>query len=264
MLEAAPDHPLALAARLTLEHFGLGNPDWRLTVTSSIPIASGLGSGAAVSAAIIRALAAAAGRDLEPALVSKLVYEVEKVHHGTPSGIDNSVIAFGRPICFVRGMAPSPFQIVRPFLLAIADTGVRSSTRVVVDAVRSAWQASPQRLDAVFQRIAKIVDAARQAIADGNPDALGPLMDENQQELREIEVSSPLLDSLADAAKAAGALGAKLSGAGRGGNLIALVTADSAEAVAARLREVGAVRVFLSWVGGRAVDPALGSSNTQL
>ena len=260
---AAGDHPLALAARLALARLELEEPDWQLTIASSIPIASGLGSGAAVSAAIIRAVANAAGQRLEAFAVSELVYEVEKLHHGTPSGIDNTVIAFGQPIYYVRGSAPQHFEIAKPFMLAIADTGVRSPTRVSVGAVRQAWQERPEQLEAAFDRIAAIVEAGRTAIIAGKPEALGPLMDENQNELRGLDVSSPLLDSLAAAAKRAGALGAKLSGAGRGGNLIALVTADSAAAVATRLREAGAVRAFLSWIGGLAVDPARGASSTQ-
>ena len=161
--DAPADQPLAAAARLALAHLGLADPDWLITVHSTIPVASGMGSGAAVSAAIVRALAAANQRisestngesatrntqhairntqfQLTAADVSALVYEVDKLHHGTPSGIDNTVIATGQPVYFVRGQPPQPFSIGRSCWLAIADTGIRSPTKITVGDVRLKWQ----------------------------------------------------------------------------------------------------------------------------
>ena len=286
--DAPADHPLAAAARLTLVKFGLSDPDWRVTVRSTIPIASGMGSGAAVSAAIVRALAEAAGRDqgsgirgqatrdtrqetrdriqetevrdsptssnqllasnFQPADISALVYEVERLHHGTPSGIDNTVVVYGQPVYFVRGQPPQAFHIGRPFTLVIADTGIHSPTKVAVGDVRRAWEREPQRFEALFDRVAAVVEAARSAIAADEPERLGPLMNENHALLREIGVSCPELDALVAAARAAGAAGAKLSGAGRGGNMIALVMADSAARVAKALVATGAVRVIVTEV----------------
>jgi len=109
---AQPQDPLVVAARLTLAELGLTElPPWRVVVRSSIPIASGMGSGAAVSAAIARALANAAGQPLSPSALSSIVYQVEILHHGTPSGIDNSVICYEQPVYFVRGQAPNTFSI---------------------------------------------------------------------------------------------------------------------------------------------------------
>lgn len=246
--DAPDDHPLAAAARLTLAHLNLAEPDWQVNIHSTIPIASGMGSGAAVSAAIVRALADAAGQKLSPAAVSALVYEVEKLYHGTPSGVDNSVIAYGQPVYFVRGQPPQPFSIGRPFTLAIADSGIASPTKTTVGDVRRAWEREPAHFDALFDQIADIVEAARDAIAAGEPDALGPLMDENQALLDDMGVSCPELDALAAAARTAGAQGAKLSGGGRGGNLIALVTDETADAVEAALRSAGAVNVIVTRV----------------
>jgi mevalonate kinase len=243
-------HPLAVATRLTLAHLGLVEPDWRVTIRSTIPVASGLGSGAAVSAALIRGLAAAAGRTLPPEDISALAYEVEKLHHGTPSGIDNTVIAYEQPVYFVRGRPPEPFAIGSPFWLAIADSGISSPTRVTVGDVRRAWEQAPTRYEALFDRVAAVVEAARIVIAGGRPAELGPLLDANHVLLQEIGVSCERLDALAAAAQAAGALGAKLSGGGRGGNLIALVEVDTAEAVSAALCAAGAQRVILTHVGG--------------
>ncbi len=239
-------HPLAEAVRLGLKWLGLAEPDWDADVSSTIPIASGLGSGAAVSVALLRGLAAAAGREFSAAEVSALAYEVERLHHGTPSGVDNTVVAYGQPVYFVRGRAPQPFTIGRPFLLAIGDTGIASPTKVAVGDVRAAWQREPERYEALFDRVGAIVEAARDAISEGRPEVLGPLMDANHALLQQIGVSSPELDALVCAANAAGAGGAKLCGGGRGGNMIALVTPDTAERVAGALRAAGAVRVIVT------------------
>jgi len=247
---AQPQDPLVVAARLTLAELGLTElPPWRVVVRSSIPIASGMGSGAAVSAAIARALANAAGQPLSPSALSSIVYQVEILHHGTPSGIDNSVICYEQPVYFVRGQAPNTFSIGRTFTLAIANTGIASPTRAAVADVRRAWEGETARFDALFDRIASIVEQAKAAIMGGVPEALGTLMDENHALLCEIGVSSPALDGLAEAARRAGASGAKLSGAGRGGNLIALVTAETQEAVVSTMRAAGAADVIVTTVG---------------
>ena len=247
--DAPPDDPLALIVRLTLARLGLAaEPDWMITLRSDIPIASGLGSGAAVSTAIVRALAEHAGRSLLPDVVSALVYETERLHHGTPSGIDNTVVAYEQPVYFVRGQPPQPLRVGGEFWLAIADTGVASPTKLVVEDVRRAWQADPTRYEALFDEMGSIAERARPVIERGQVSELGPLMDENQQLLSAIGVSSPLLEQLCAAARQAGAGGAKLSGAGRGGNAIALVTPETAQGVARALRAAGAVRVVISQV----------------
>jgi len=236
-------------------------PACTLKVSSSIPVASGLGSGAAVSVAVIRALAGYLGKPLPNEQISTLAYEVEKIHHGTPSGIDNTVITFAQPVNFKREL-PSPrgrgagsegiietFHIAKPFTIIIADTGISSPTKETVGDVRGGWQAEAARYERLFAAIGSITRAARQAIESGHPERLGPLMNENHELLGEMRVSSPELDRLVQAARAAGALGAKLSGGGRGGNMITLVDAENAETISAALRGAGAVRTILTCVG---------------
>lgn len=255
-LATAPaDHPLALVARLALAQAGIvDTPRWRVDVRSEIPMASGLGSGAAVSTALVRAIFAHLGHAATPDIVSEIVYESEKVHHGTPSGIDNTVIAYGLPVWFVRGQEPQIFEPGGSFTLTIADSGVASPTRETVGDVRRAHSADPVRLDAIFDRIAEIAVRARQVIEAGDAAALGPLFDANQRALEELGVSSAALQRLIGAARGAGALGAKLSGGGRGGNMIALVEPERASAVADALRAAGARRVLTT-----VLAPASGS-----
>jgi mevalonate kinase len=245
---ARPDEPLAVAARLTLAHLSLPEPDVTLIISSTIPIASGLGSGAAVSTALIRVLASFLGRRLDPATVSALVFEVEKIHHGDPSGIDNTVVVYEQPIYFAREQPVQRLNVGAPFTLLIGDTGIRSPTKKAVEHVRQGRKRYPARYDALFDQIGDITDEARQAIETGDVDALGSLMDDNHKLLIELGISSPKLSDLVEAARLAGALGAKLSGAGQGGNMIALVDDDLIEEVTEELRETGAVRVICTTI----------------
>jgi mevalonate kinase len=251
-LAGAPEgDALAAIVRRVLAELGVRPaPDLVVTLDSTIPIASGLGSGAACSAAIARALVAhlRPGQPLADERLNELVFAVEQIHHGTPSGIDNSVIVFGRPVYFRRGQPIETFAVRAPFWLAIGDTGVSSPTRVTVGDVRQAWQAEPARYEALFDRIGALADEARRAIEAGEPAALGSLMRENHELLRALGVSSPKLEALVAAASAAGAAGAKLSGGGRGGNMIALVAETRREAVAAALRRAGARGVIVTRV----------------
>jgi len=189
------------------------------------------------------------GRTLSAAQVSALVFETEKLYHGTPSGVDNAIIAYETPVYFVRGQTPQRLKVAKPFRLVVADTGVPSETKVAVGDVRAAWQAAPARYEAIFAAIGKLVEQARDAVEYGPLERLGPLLDENQAHLREIGVSSPELERLIAAAKRAGAAGAKLSGGGRGGCMIALVDAETQKAVQAALTAAGAAAVLVSDVG---------------
>lgn len=250
---ARPDNPLAATVRLVERHAGRPLPRGvTLTVTSAIPIASGLGSGAAIAVAVIRALGQVARLTLTREDISALAYEIERLHHGTPSGIDNTVIAFEQPVYFVRA-APvnriEPFRPTQSLRLVIADTGVRSATKDVVGDVRRRWAADRNRYEAIFDACGRLADAGRAALEAGDLAKVGRLMTANHEQLVAMTVSSVALDRLVAAALAAGALGAKLSGAGRGGNLIALVTEDSEERVCAALQAAGAARLFRSAVG---------------
>jgi len=238
------EHPLAAMARLALETLNAPEPDARITIRSTIPIASGLGSGAAVSAALGRALAGYLGHPLPTPLLSSLVFEVEKLHHGTPSGIDNTVVCYERPIYFVKGRPDEPLRVRKPLRLVIADTGVPSTTRESVGAVRAAWEQNPDSFEKLFDEIGTIATRARVLIEDGLVEQLGPLMVQNQEALRQMGVSSPELERLVDTSLAAGASGAKLSGGGRGGNMIALSTTQTSEHIAKALQEAGAAHVW--------------------
>jgi mevalonate kinase len=138
--------------------------------------------------------------------------------------------------------------VARPFTIVIGDTGFTAPTKESVGDVRKLWEADKSRWEVVFDQVAEIVQEARDAIETGTIDLLGPLMDANHILLQEMTVSSPELDRLVLAAKASGAEGAKLSGGGRGGNMIALVQPDRAEKVASALISAGAKRTIITTI----------------
>ncbi|MBN1248300.1 MAG: mevalonate kinase [Anaerolineae bacterium] len=257
LMETTDTHPLGRLARLVLRELDLPEPDAVLTVASELPIASGMGSGASISVAAARALSAALGAELPPEAISRITYEVEKIHHGTPSGIDNTVIAWEQPVYFVKDTSPrgplddrpEMFEIHAPLKLLIANSGIASSTKEAVDEVRRRWTATPAYYDIVFNCIGAIARAARAAVEQGALHALGTLINENHELLVKMGVSLPQLDQLIAAARAAGALGAKLTGSGQGGNIIALVEDETKDAVQKAVIKAGAVSVWQTTVG---------------
>ncbi len=221
-------------------------PNLEIKISSTIPVASGLGSGAAVTIALTRALATHLRYPMEDADVNAFVYEIEKIHHGTPSGIDNTVITYAKPVYFVKGQPIETFKVGQPFTLVIADTGVPAPTNESVGAVRQLWLADNPRLEAIFDKIGEVSFAARCAIEAGLAEWLAELMNKNHALLQELTVSSPELDRLVETARQAGALGAKLSGGGRGGNMIALVESENAETVSLALKQAGAKHTIIT------------------
>jgi mevalonate kinase len=288
LADTASAHPLDELAHATLKYLAIpAVPDARIQITSAIPIASGMGSSAAIATAVVRALAAAYGRTLAAADVSDLVYASETRYHGTPSGIDNTVIAYEQAIWFERGKQRSaaqsaepaqqgplrrldevarmealgylamgttagpllePVEIAEPLMLVIGDTGVRSETRLPVGEVQRRWQADQQAYEYLFNSVDYLVRQVRIALATGDITSLGLLLNENQDVLAEMGVSSPELERLVDAAQAAGAWGAKLSGGGWGGSMLALVDETIVDEVAQALIAAGAAQVLITQV----------------
>lgn len=247
--ECPEDDPLARVVELTLEEIeAVDPPALKIAIRSDIPIAAGLGSGAAVSVAIIRALSEHLNNPLALDRQSALAFEVEKLHHGTPSGIDNTVVTYSQPVYFVRGSPPEPFRIGQPFTLAIGVSDMPSPTSTAVSIVREGWLKDGERYESLFDSIGNVASRAREAIERGHAADLGPLMDENQDLLEGLGVSSAILRELIEAARAGGASGAKLSGAGLGGNVIALVSGSKVNSVLEAFRSAGASSTLVTEV----------------
>jgi mevalonate kinase len=244
-----PDHPLALPILLVQQAEGISTlPAFRLRITSTIPIASGLGSGAAVSVAIARAVSTFLGRPLPDEQVNQIAYQVDQKYHGTPSGIDNTVITYARPVYFVRGKPFERLKVGQPFWMVIGNSGISTPTGLVVGDLRARWQADPHAYEILFDQVGSIADQARGMIENGLSADLGPLLTQNHALLQKLDVSCPELDHLVEAALSAGALGAKLCGGGRGGNMIALCDEANTGQVAEALRAAGAADTIITCV----------------
>jgi mevalonate kinase len=245
----APDQPLAAVINSVFTALRITHPPaCTVYLQSTIPVAAGLGSGAAVSVAILRALSAFLGAPLPDERVNKLAFEVEKLHHGTPSGIDNTVVTYARPVYFIKGQRIKTFRVGAAFTIVIGDTGIPAPTKESVSAVQKLQETDPPRWEKIFDRVGEIVWGARQAIERGDTVELGELMDANQSLLQAMTVSCVELDHLIETARKYGALGAKLSGGGRGGNMIALVQKERAPAVAETLLSAGAKRAIITTI----------------
>jgi mevalonate kinase len=249
------DHPIGSVILKLFSTLGISSPFGRgqgegldISIVSTIPVAAGLGSGAAVSVALIRALALHTAHPLTNEQVNKLAFEIEKLYHGTPSGIDNTVITYAKPVYFIKDQPIETFKVGKPFTIVIGDTGIPAPTKESVGDVRRLRMHDQHTIENIFNEIAQIALIGRRSIESGKPEQLGELMDQNHEYLQALTVSSPELDKLVETARNAGALGAKLSGSGRGGNMIALVEQANAESVAGALISAGAKRTIITEV----------------
>lgn len=208
---------LAAARRFNREEIGVA-----VKLDSDIPIASGMGSSAAVAVALARALARALNRTVNTREIVELAMISERGYHGNPSGIDVEVIARGKPILHRKGTAFKPISnIDNDFHFLAANTGQRTMGTIdIVREVAEAYEMDRERYGRIFNELGDIAACGAKVLEGGTVEELGELMNNSQKLLAEIGVSSPAIDKLICAARKAAAVGAKLSGAGRGGHVI--------------------------------------------
>lgn len=246
-LDAAPERlqPTVTAVRAALERHGSHHVGVALRIRSDIPVERGLGSSAAVSAATIEAVLRMLGEEVDdPGVRHELIQRAERVAHGTPSGIDARMVVSDSPLWYRQGR----FEGVRagaPFAFVVADTGTPSGTRDAVAGVHAQRAADRPRVDRVVAELDGLARAARGDLLGGDRDALGSRMTRAHALLQQLAVSSPELDRLVQAAHDAGALGAKLTGGGRGGCIVALAAdAGRARDLAGSLLRSGATAAW--------------------
>ncbi len=240
-----PLYPVAVAAAEALREAGIEG-GVRVVVDSEIPPAAGMGSSAAVAVATVAAVAAAGGVELEPSRVSELAYRAEEVVHGKPSGIDNTVSALGGAVLYKKGVGARSLEAdFSPVSIVLADTGRPRNTGEMVRRVLELRDAFPEVLEHVYRAAGALVERATMHLERGEFEALGRLMDVNHGLLSAVGVSTVEIEELVYKARGAGALGAKLTGAGGGGFIVALAWRDSARDVAEALRKVSG-RVYVA------------------
>lgn len=248
-LENAPARLLPTVTAVTATLEALGSPGAvDVRVRSDIPAERGVGSSAAVAAAVVAAVASAHGRALHPDERFALVQAAERAAHGSPSGLDARTVVADGPVWFDGGAA-TDVAVARGFWLVVADTGVKGRTREAVAGVRARRADDPAGTDALIETLGDLAIVARDALGAGDLHTVGEAMREAHAGLGALGVGDPALDHLVTAARAAGALGAKLTGGGRGGCVVTLASdAAQAERIAGALRVAGAAAAWTTEV----------------
>lgn len=243
--ELEKDHFVALTLNLLFSFLGLRRlPTCRIVITSELPIAAGLGSSAAIAISLLRAMSAFLGHPLKPQELNTLAFQSEQAVHGRPSGIDNTVITYEKPIYYQRGEVIEFIQPISEFTFVVADSGIRKSTRESTGQLAKDLEADPQAVQPHLDAIAGLVQQSKQSCQIADIEALGKAMNANQEHLSALRLSCPELDALILAASQAGALGAKLTGGGMGGHMVAIVRPETETAVTQALIAAGSPRVF--------------------
>jgi mevalonate kinase len=214
--------PLQLAAEATLKHVRRSDHGLRVNVECEIPVAAGLGSSASTTVAIISATARANGIELSRKQIFKLAFVPENFLHGKPSGVDQATCVYGGMIQFIRPFTVTPLQPKKGPLILVCDTGIHHSTKALVGAVVQKSRIEKTLFQDHIAKVREISKGVVKALKEGDDEDLGVLMYQNHQILRKIGVSHPRLNHLVEVARHAGALGAKLTGAGGGGCIIVL------------------------------------------
>jgi mevalonate kinase len=217
---------LAVATRKVMAHLGV-DAGVNLKVRSMIPIAVGLGSSAAVCVATTAAVGELFDGNLTKEKISELSFEGEKVIHGNPSGADNSIATYGGIMRYERGEGLKRLRLENALPFVIGNTRRKRSTRNMVEGVKVLKDRNPEVVDPIIYTMAGLSQTGLDALLRGDKHKLGDLMNINHGLLSAIGVSTIELDDLVYAARQEGALGAKLTGAGGGGCMIALAEEEN-------------------------------------
>lgn len=209
----------------------------KVTFGGDLVAASGIGASAASCVALARALSDEFGLGLSDERINELAYEGERAYHGTPSGVDNTAATYGGLLWFVRGKPIERISIKHPVEVVMGNTGIVANTEAAVAGVRERKQKYPEKYDKIFKEAEGVAHEARRALVDYDLRAVGRLMDENHRQLQAIEVSCKELDFLVELARANGAYGAKMTGGGLGGSVVALTPDEELQELVALAME---------------------------
>ncbi|WP_174615449.1 mevalonate kinase [Virgibacillus ihumii] len=246
-IESAPDslEGLVTCIQETMKHLQLPCEDFMIRIKSSIPPGKGLGSSASVAIAVIKSLFAFFGEKYSEQDLLNLSNISETYAHGVPSGIDTLTITSGSPVWYEKD---EPINFINPegdFHFIVADSGRVGDTRSAVESVATLLRSAPKRIQHKLDRIGEITHRARNALETASKHLLGQMLNEAQRELEALGVSDAGLNRLIYFARQEGALGAKLTGGGNGGCIIALARNEvHSRQLAEKLRKFGAHAVW--------------------
>jgi mevalonate kinase len=238
------DDPLERAFAVALAMYP-SRPSLEISATVDLPAGAGLGCSAAIGVAVLDAIDGALGVERSRTDLATAALAWERIFHGNPSGIDNTMSAVGGVALYRKGDALRPLRSNKPLHLVIGYSGESSSTKDMVASVGRQLDNDPERVNKAFEGIEMLVRNAKLAIEAGNHVALGQLFDLNHTILDSLMLCTTKLDEMCQTARTAGALGAKMTGAGGGGCMFALAPKHDE---ALRLRDVLGEGAFVAEV----------------
>jgi mevalonate kinase len=231
-----------------------GTVAFDILLGGTLPGFSGLGASAASSVAITRAIAQEFNIKMSDERVNEIAYEAEKAYAGTPSGIDNTAATFGGLLWFKKNIASGAntvekLHIRQPVEIVIGSTGVVANTKAMVEGVSERKRKHPEKYDVLFEQAEALALIGRKALLAFDLKKVGELMNDNHRLLQQIEVSHEKLDLLVDIARKQGALGAKLTGGGGGGCMVALTPGEELQERVAKAIENASYEVLRTRIG---------------
>lgn len=241
---------LKIAIETALKSIGKEKKALAISISSSIPPERGMGSSAAVSVAVTRAIYNYFDKALTHETLLKLVDVSEKVAHGNPSGLDAVTTSGEHPVFYRKGQPFKEFELQLDGYLIVGDTGVTGQTKAAVGSIADRLKTdAKKKTENEIHQLGKLAEKAKHYLETNQPHQLGEAMDKAHILLSDLGVSSTDLNRLVAAAKSAGALGSKLTGGGRGGCMIALAaTEDEAKKIAQALEKTGAVTTWITYL----------------
>ncbi|MBM7543089.1 mevalonate kinase [Amphibacillus cookii] len=236
---------------------------FKIELKSTIPIGRGLGSSAAIAVALVRSLYAFFNQKLSRETLMRFVDLAETYAHGTPSGIDREATSRQHPIWFKKHQQVELVSISRPLHLVVADTGRIGDTHTAVTHVKDLYKKDYLQTRTRIEKLGTLTAYARQAIQNGDLKKLGKQLDLAQVELNALGVSDPGLNYYVEVSKHAGALGAKLTGGGRGGCILALAESiETAFYIERVLKNAGAAHTWYCQISNEVIDYESNSTRT--
>ncbi len=239
-----------------IKHMNIDTENQKIDITfeGDLYAASGVGASAAQCTSLARALNDAFNLDLNDEQINEAAYEGEKAYHGTPSGIDNTASTYGGLIWFVKNLnggsntmdllkAPNKIPLV------IANSGITASTTEVVAEVKRLKDENPEKFTNIFTQYQAIARNAKEALLKGDTHLIGKLMNQNHELLQDITVSGEINDKLVEICLKQGAIGAKMTGTGRGGLVIALANSENLQDKIATAVEQEGYEVWKTLIG---------------
>lgn len=255
LLSEAPNHlaNLVSVVKVSLEALNKDAKDFSLHIESTIPPERGMGSSAAVAVATVRALFNYFEEPLTHELLLELVNVSEVIAHGNPSGLDAAMTSGQKPLYYVKGQPFIPFELNLDAYLVVGDTGIKGQTKEAVGSIAELMKTKPEETMQDIHQLGDLAKDAKAAIEENDSETLGKDMQQAHQLLAKLGVSNNQLNHLVATAMETGALGAKLTGGGRGGCMISLAaTETAAKEIAGALTKAGTENTWVYYLGGQS------------